>query len=560
MKVLLLEDDEDDFIIAADLLSEIYGSDLTLDWVSQKEQALQYVQENDYDVLLFDQFLGKTQGLDVIREINELTTISAPMILLTGLDDREIDIQAMNAGATDYLVKQKLDESVLERSIRYSLKQKKAEQEIEHMAYHDALTGLPNRLLFMQHLTWSFEMCKRRNKSSTVLFIDLDNFKTINDTLGHSAGDQLLVHVANRIKSSLRAEDLVARFGGDEFVILLNQIDEDPDEIQENAKIVVDKIQAALREPVTFDGQPLVITPSIGGVNYPKPADTPESVIKYADTAMYNVKSAGRDSFTFFSAEMGEAIQQQHQMETKLRFALVNQEFHLVFQPILDMKNMKIVSAEALIRWENPELGNIPPLDFIPIAEKSNTIIEIGEWVITEAIENLALLPDLPCMSINVSMKQFKATNLVNCLKQSLSKHQIEPNRILLEVTESIFVDDIEMTIAKMNELRSLGISFALDDFGTGFSSLTQLKHLPIDILKIDKSFISELTLGNKNSAIVKSVILLGNELNIKVIGEGVEDESQKDFLIKHGTDLGQGYLFSKPKKIEEFSEFCKTL
>jgi len=560
LKVLLLEDDEDDFIIAADLLSEIYGSDLKLDWVSQKEQALQYVQENNYDVLLFDQFLGKTQGLDVIREINELTTISAPMILLTGLDDREIDIQAMNAGATDYLVKQKLDESVLERSIRYSLKQKKAEQEIEHMAYHDALTGLPNRLLFMQHLTWSFEMCKRRNKSSTVLFIDLDNFKTINDTLGHSAGDQLLVHVANRIKSSLRAEDLVARFGGDEFVILLNQIDEDPDEIQENAKIVVDKIQAALREPVIFEGQPLVITPSIGGVNYPKPADTPESVIKYADTAMYNVKSAGRDSFTFFSAEMGEAIQQQHQMETKLRFAIANQEFHLVFQPILDMENMKIVSAEALIRWENPELGNIPPLDFIPIAEKSNTIIEIGEWVITEAIENLALLPDLPCMSINVSMKQFKATNLVNCLKQSLSKHQIEPNRILLEVTESIFVDDIEMTIAKMNELRSLGISFALDDFGTGFSSLTQLKHLPIDILKSDKSFISELTSGNKNAAIVKSVILLGNELNIKVIGEGVENESQKDFLIKHGTDLGQGYLFSKPKKIEEFSEFCKTL
>lgn len=560
MNVLLLEDDEEDYLIAEELLSEIYGNDLKLDWVTKKEKALQYVQEKQYDVLLFDQFLGTTQGLDVIREISEQGTVTAPMILLTGLDDREIDIQAMNAGATDYLVKQKLDENLLERSIRYSLKQKKAEQEIEHMAYHDALTGLPNRLLFMQHLIWSFKMCKRRQKSSTVLFIDLDNFKTINDTLGHSAGDQLLVQVANRIKNSLRDEDLVARFGGDEFVILLNQIDEDPNKVQENAKFVVDKIQIALRQPVTLEGQPLVVTPSIGGVNYPEPADTPETVLKFADMAMYDVKSAGRDSFSFFDPEMGKAIQQQHHLETKLRFALENGEFHLVYQPILDMDGMKIVGAEALIRWVNPELGNIPPLDFIPIAEKNNTIIEIGEWVIKEAIQNLAQLPDLACMSINVSMKQFKDANLVNCLKQTLLAYQIEPSRILLEVTESIIFDDVEMTITKMNELRSLGIRFALDDFGTGFSSLTQLKHLPIDILKIDKSFISDLTKDSKNAAIVKSVILLGNELNIKVVGEGVEDDNQKQFLIEHGTNFGQGYLFSKPKILEEFQEYCKTL
>ena len=560
MRVLLLEDDEDDYLIAEELLSEIYKKDLELDWVTKKEQALQYAQDNQYDVLLFDQFLGSTQGLDVFRELKEMTSISAPMILLTGLDDREVDIQAMNAGATDYLVKQYLDENVLERSIRYSLKQKKAEQEIEHMAYHDALTGLPNRLLFMQQLTWSFEMCKRRKKSSTVLFIDLDNFKTINDTLGHSAGDQLLVHVANRIKNSLRAEDLVARFGGDEFVILLNQIDEDPEDVQMNAKIVVDKIQTALRAPVTLEGQQLVITPSIGGVNYPEPANTPEAVLKYADTAMYDVKSSGRDSFTFFDPKMAAAIHQEHNMETNLRFALENNEFHLVYQPILNMKDMQIVGAEALIRWENPELGNIPPLEFIPIAEKTNAIIEIGEWVITEAINNLALLPDLPCMTINVSMKQFKEVSLVDCLKQSLEKHRIEPGRVVLEVTESIIFDDVEVTKSKMNKLKNLGIRFALDDFGTGFSSLTQLKHLPIDILKIDRSFISDLTADKKNAAIVKSIILLGTELDLKVIGEGVEEESQKEFLIKYGTDFGQGYLFSKPQKIEEFTKFCKNL
>lgn len=554
MNILLLEDDEDDYLIADDLLTEIYGKSLNLDWVTKKDDAIQKIDDNEYDILIFDQFLGATKGLDVIRELNGKVGKIAPIILLTGQDDREVDIQAMNAGATDYLVKQNLDEASLERAIRYSLKQKKAEREIEHMAYHDALTELPNRLLFMQQLAWSFEVCKRRNSFGSVLFIDLDHFKAINDTLGHTVGDQLLVQVAARLQKSVRSEDIVARFGGDEFVLLLSQIASDEETTTNNAKRVVSKIQEVLRLPFHLEGQELTVTPSIGGVTFPEPADTPENVLKFADTAMYNVKYSGRDNFRFFTPGMEAVIEKQLRVENHLRSALKNDEFHMVFQPILNMETEQVVGAEALIRWNSPELGFVPPLDFIPAAEKTNMIMDIGDWVIADSVKILKKIPQLEYLSINVSVRQFKEGNLVESVYEAVKQDNIDPKRILLEVTESALFDDVEGAISKMNALKALGVRFALDDFGTGYSSMTHLKLLPIDILKIDRSFIQDVLTESKDAAIVKSIILLGNELDLKVVGEGIETAGQKDFLKQHGSKYGQGYLFGRPVKIEEFS------
>jgi diguanylate cyclase (GGDEF)-like protein len=554
LKILLLEDDEDDYIIADELLSAIYGKSLSLDWVTKKEDAIEKIDSEEYDILIFDQFLGATQGLDVIKELDGRAGNVAPIILLTGQDDRETDIQAMNAGATDYLVKQQLDEAAFERAIRYSLKQRKAEREIEQMAYQDALTGLPNRLLFMQQLEYSFELSKRRGSFGSVLFIDLDRFKSINDSLGHAAGDELLKQIAQRLKENVRSEDIVARLGGDEFVVLLSLIAGDPKDALINAQTVVAKIQAALRDPFILEGHELVITPSIGGVTFPEPASSPDTVLRFADTAMYNVKYSGRDDVNFFTTGMETEIQKQFVMKTSLQSALTNGEFHMEYQPILNMDNARVVGAEALIRWNSPSLGSVDPLDFIPIAEKTKLIIEIGDWIFADSIKALAKLPELEFLSINVSSRQFKEANLVDSLHSILSRENVDPRRIILEVTESALFEDIDAAIPKMNALKAIGVRFALDDFGTGYSSMTHLKHLPIDILKIDQSFVRDVSACNKDAAIVKSIILLGNELNMKVIGEGIENDHQKSFLMQHGTSYGQGYLFGCPVRLEAFS------
>ncbi|MBL4787198.1 MAG: EAL domain-containing protein [Cohaesibacteraceae bacterium] len=559
MKIFLLEDDEEDSMITEDLLRDIYGEKLEFTWVTTREAALSKTARKSFDVMLFDYFLGATRGLDVIREICEAGNDKAPMILLTGQDCRETDIEAMEAGATDYLVKQDLNPTSLERAIRYSLKQKKAEQRIKHLANHDGLTGLPNRAHFMTQLEWSIQICRRHKSYGCVLFLDLDHFKAINDTLGHDAGDELLMEVSRRLKDAVRGEDIVARLGGDEFVILMHQIDDSIARATDGVQIVVQKIQAAIRKKFDLAGKTLFVTSSIGGVTFPEPAETSEEILKCADLAMYESKFSGRDSFSLFNPGMEAAVQKELTMETALRTAVNNDELSLLYQPIVDIQNRQTIGHEVLVRWNNPDLGLVVPHDFIPLAAKSDLILQIDEWVIENALTVMAGIPVGQFLSLNVSFRQLKDAGFVSFIKRTLEKTGFRADQLFLEMQEGELYHHLEMVLTPINQLREMGLRFAIDGFGTGSGSLTALNALPIEMIKIDEAFSHDVLIDKKDAAIVRSIIALANDLNIYVFPKGIETIEQKDFMANNGAVHAQGNFFAEPKPMESANPMSKA-
>jgi diguanylate cyclase (GGDEF)-like protein/PAS domain S-box-containing protein len=436
---------------------------------------------------------------------------------------------------------------------------KQTEKQLEYRAHYDSLTGLPNRLLFRDRLVNSLAAARRNRVGVAVMYLDVDHFKLVNDGLGHSFGDLLLADIARRLYDALRASDTISRIGGDEFGILLPEVTN-----AEAVAGVARKILESLMKPFRVDGHELFVTASIGISCYPNDGDDAESLLKCADAAMYRAKELGRNQAQLFTASMNERYVRRLALEQRLHHAIEREQLELWYQPVYDRARRRIVSLEALLRWRDPSRGLIQPSEFIALAEETGMIIPIGEWVIRTGCAQLRQWHDQGLetlrLAVNISAVQLQQRDLVDIVSSALEDSRIAPHRLELEITESAAMQNFELTMKVLRELRALGVGVAVDDFGTGQSSLTYLKHFPIDTVKIDKEFLRDVTFDETASAIVSYVINLAHTLQLNVIAEGVETEEQYTFLRHYACDQMQGYLFSKPLPAEEILPFLREM
>jgi diguanylate cyclase (GGDEF)-like protein/PAS domain S-box-containing protein len=429
---------------------------------------------------------------------------------------------------------------------------KRSEDRLAYLASYDTVTGLPNRSLFQDRLAQALHRAERDSHQAALLFIDLDNFKHVNDTLGHAAGDALLQQVAARLKGALRASDSVSRLGGDEFTVILETIWRDEDVEQVAAKLLQ---ESAL--PYRLQGQEVFVTASIGIAVYPRDGDNAEALLMSADAAMYRAKDRGRHGYEFSAQAISARSQERLSLGNELRGALARGEFSLHYQPKAALQGGRVLGFEALLRWHNARLGTVSPAVFIPVLEDTGLIAEVGAWVLAEACRWAAQAPPAgvrpTTVSVNLSARQFRQGRLVETIRSALAETGLEAERLELELTESTIMGHGQEFVAMLAELKSLGVRVAIDDFGTGYSNLSYLSRFPIDALKIDRSFVSEVATDQQHALLAKAVISLGHSLRLKVVAEGVETAEQLDFLRHHGCDEVQGYFFSRPVPPEEF-------
>ncbi|KTD21362.1 bifunctional diguanylate cyclase/phosphodiesterase [Legionella londiniensis] len=432
------------------------------------------------------------------------------------------------------------------------------EQQLLEQATHDSLTNLPNRVLLLDRVEQSLIQAKKNNSMLAFIFLDLDRFKMINDTLGHSVGDRLLQAVSNRLLVVTKETDTVARFGGDEFIILLPDIHR-VDQAEQKAE----EILKTLVKPFKIGQHNLKITGSIGISLYPNNGNDYETLMKNADLSMYHAKDSGRNTYRLFDPEMNKQVVSHVQIDNALRYALQRKEFYLVYQPLIDLKKRRVIGTEALLRWHSHVIGAVSPFDFIPIAEENGMIIDIGTWVLEEACKQTMIWHQLGfkdlIVSVNISGKQLHQSDLPKLVKRILSKTGLPARCLELELTESLLVENIENAVDIMHQLKGMGVKLAIDDFGTGYSSLSYLKQLPVDRLKIDKFFIKEMVSDTNDAAIVNAIINLGHSLNLEVLAEGVENEYQKEFIESHDCDFAQGYYFKPPDSADRITEFIQS-
>ena len=436
---------------------------------------------------------------------------------------------------------------------------KQAEAELDHLAHHDPLTDLPNRLLFMTRLSYSLRSASRNKQMCAVLYVDLDRFKLINDSLGHDVGDGVLQAVAQRFKRQIRDSDMIARLGGDEFVMLLDGIENPLD-----ASLIADKIINSLESPLIVGDHEFVLTCSIGIATFPRDGNTVEDLLRDADSAMYQAKKSGQNNIVFYSEDMTQKAYKRIKLYSDLRLALRHQQFELYFQPQIDMQTGKLQGAEALIRWNHPSNGFTGPMSFIQEAEESGLILPIGEWVLQEACrcmqDWLQLGIDCKRISVNVAGPQLQRGNLVAVVKNALNKSSLPANRLELELTETYAMELLESHVDTLHSLHNMGVTISIDDFGTGTSSLSRLKKLNINKLKIDRSFVMDIPQDKDDEAITRAVIAMGKSLGLSIIAEGVETKEQEQFLLSEGCVLAQGYLYSKPLSRADFESFALSL
>lgn len=428
---------------------------------------------------------------------------------------------------------------------------------LNHQANHDTLTNLPNRMLFKDRLTQIIKSSTRHKEQFALLFIDLDQFKKINDSLGHHIGDEVLIESASRLGSIIRDEDTLARLGGDEFTIILKDISS-----VQGASTVAQKIVKIMKEPIKIKGHTLFISSSIGISMFPADATSEDNLIKFADTAMYRAKDEGRDNFQFYSSDMTTQAFERVVMENSLRSAIAQEQFIVYFQPQYETTTETIIGMEALVRWDHPQIGLVPPGKFIPIAEESGLIIEIDRIVMKKAMKQFSQWykdgynPGV--LSLNLAMKQLNQEDFITTLLNIMNALQFQAKWLELEVTEGQVMDNPDAAISKLKEISNIGIELAIDDFGTGYSSLAYLKKLPLNKLKIDQSFIKDIPEDEDDMAITKAIIALGKSLNLKLIAEGVETQEQRDFLLKNDCTAIQGYFYSRPLPSDEITELLQ--
>ena len=434
---------------------------------------------------------------------------------------------------------------------------KRVELSIRHMAHHDALTGLPNRTLFRDRLTHAMAQADRYHQKLAVLFLDLDRFKAINDTLGHNVGDQLLKIAAERLRSCVRDCDTVARLGGDEFTVIVDDIMEVQD-----AAVVAQKILDTLSQPFNLHGHEVFISVSVGITLYPTDDESADNLLRNADSAMYRAKEYGRNNYQFYVADMNVKARARLMLESSLRRALDRGEFTLYYQPRVDLFSGRVIGAEALLRWRHPEMGLVPPVEFIPILEETGMIIPVGDWVLRQASQQNRIWQDMGLppirMAVNLSVRQFIQKDLAESVLRILEQVGLSPEYMELEITEDLLLEHNQTNIITLTKLRNQGIHISIDDFGTGYSSLSYLKRLPIDTLKIDQSFVRDIDTDPDNKAIASAIIAMANSLHLNVLAEGVETDEQLAFLRAQGCNEIQGFSFSHPLPAEEFERLLR--
>jgi diguanylate cyclase (GGDEF)-like protein len=485
-----------------------------------------------------------------------------PIVVLSDVDDEAVALKALQNGARGYLVRAEANPRLLVTTLgaaleshRMILQLNTARERARHLATHDQLTGLANRSLFHDRLVQAVSAARRGRQKLAVLFLDLDGFKSINDTLGHAVGDGLLRGIARRLSSCLRETDTAARLGGDEFAVLLTNLAGELD-----AATVARKLLSSLGEPLQFRQQSTTIRCSIGIATFPRDAQDAEALLKRSDTAMYHAKERGGNRFDFYTEDMNAAIQRRVALEDRLRTALDQNEFLVHYQPQFDLTRGRIIGAEALLRWKHPELGLVSPGQFLPIAEETGLIVPLGDWILRTACEQNARWNREGHrglrVSVNVSSQQFLEPGLADVVKSALEQSHLAPISLELEITESSLLRDVEVTVNTLRRLKDLGVRLAIDDFGTGYSSLAYLKRLPIDVLKIDQSFIRTLTTDPADATITQTIVQLASGLNLNTIAEGVETLEQLLLLGSYGCSRMQGFLFGKPAPPELFEKW----
>jgi len=562
--ILLIEDNSGDARLLQEMLNEQEADATMLVRVSTMREAETYLAAHAVDMVLLDLGLPDAEGLEALRRTRAVAP-RLPTVVFTGMDDEELARQALLEGAQDYLIKGEIEGRGLVRALRYAIDRKAMEEnaraltrEIAHSAEHDSLTGLPNRVLLYDRVGQAIAHAERHGTKAAVLFLDLDGFKHINDSLGHSAGDKLLQSIAGRLGTCVRTGDTVSRQGGDEFVVLLSEVDK-----PEAAAIIGDRILRAVSTPHSINDDILHITTSVGISIFPDDGRTVEALIRNADTAMYQAKEMGRQSYRFFTPAMNDRAVERRALEEGLRYALERNEMQLHYQPKVDLRTGVVSGAEALLRWTHPVRGEVSPAAFIPIAEESGLIRSIGDWVLQEACRQAKAWVDggltFGTMAVNVSAVQFADKNFPDRLLAILDQTSLEPSALELELTESVLMKRVESTAETLQAIRERGVLISIDDFGTGYSCLSYLQNFPVDILKIDQSFVQGI--GAKDqSVLVAAVIDMARALRLRVVAEGIETREQMDFLAGLGCDEGQGYYFCRAVGPEVFGEMLHTL
>ena len=551
MKLLLVEDEIADARFVQACLARDTGTTPEVVHAACLDDALIELKRSQFDVVLLDLHLPDGSGVECVRKIM-VANADVPIVVLSGEENEEYAISILNQGVQDYLVKWADGGKGILRSVRYSIERKRAELKLAHLAAHDLLTDVPNRNFFVTYLKKAVSRARRNGTHLALLFLDLDRFKGVNDTMGHHFGDKLLIAVAERISKTVRDGDIVARMGGDEFAILLESLPE-----LQSAEVVATNLINALSEPYELDSNSVHVTTSVGITVFPHDRGSPEELVKNADIAMYQAKSSGGNGFKFYTEKMHTAIIHQHETSQEIRSGIQNDEFFLVYQPQYRLRDNRLVGAEALIRWSHPQKELVMPDQFIGIAEGSGQIIELGYWVIEQAFRQSKAWQGKPFappqIAINISPRQLHHPKFNSELTRLISMYDIDPARFEIELTETCLVEDMQAVRGTLEMLKDLGFMIAIDDFGTGHSCLDYLRRFPIDILKIDRAFVKDIGVDKESTAICGAILSIAEGLNMQTVGEGIENEAQLAFLFENGCQRGQGFMYSQGVRPEEF-------
>ncbi len=558
LSILLVEDHPGDALLIRTLLAEVATRAVCIQQATTLDEACRLLRAARFDAILSDLDLPDSEGLATLRQLL-VAPDHTPVIALTHREDEVFGLELIKSGASDYLVKGQADGPLILKTIRHAIERKEAERRFFLLSRYDKLTGLANREHFGERLEQALARAARSGRLVALLFLDLDRFKSVNDTLGHLAGDALLVEVAQRLTQCVRKVDTIARLGGDEFTVVL----EEPDNAHA-AELVCQKIIHALEAPILVQQQELYVTTSIGVTFYPRDDLNPNDLLRNADAAMYRAKEEGRNKYQIFTADLNAKAKRRLGLESALRHAIERNELHLCYQPKLAVRTGEVLGAEALLRWTSPQFGEVSPQDMIPVAEDTGLIVAIGAWILRQACRDASQwhaqgYPDLH-VAVNLSARQFRGQDLFGTVRTALSDAGLRPEFLQLEITESLLMEDTARSISALRDLKSLGLGIFLDDFGTGYSSLAYLKKFPLDGLKIDRSFVQDLPHDSDDEAITRAILALSAALRLKVVAEGVENQAQLRFLREAGCDEAQGFLFSRPLTNPHFlSWLCAT-
>jgi diguanylate cyclase (GGDEF)-like protein len=549
--VVLADDDPSIRLMVRHVLE---SEDFDIVEASDGLEALKAVEKHHPALVLLDAVMPGIDGFTTCQQIKDKGHTDIPVMMITGLDDDASVERAYEVGAIDFITKP-IKWAVLKHRVKSVVAKVVAERKVKLLAYRDTLTGLPNRLLFADRLEQAVVRSERTRTSMALMLVDIDDFKLVNDSFGHDAGDKLIKAVGDLISKSLRRADTIARLGGDEFAVIIEGI-----EGPEDAISIADNLTTILEHNVRLDDQETYTSASIGIAVYPGDGNDARALLKNADTAMYRAKESGRHCFQFYKPEMSVSAMERLDLENSLKAAFENDEFLIHYQPVIDIHKNEVVGVEALLRWQHPEKGMIQPTDFVKVVEDCGLIVALGEWMIHSVCKQIKLWQDAGLekqnVSINLSPRQFKEQDLVTLFTQAMAENGIDGGSLSVEVTERTLIDNVGEVEATLKKLRAMGLKILLDDFGTGYASLAYLKEFPVDVVKIDEAFIAGIPDNQDDSAIVDAIAGLTRGLKLALHAEGVENERQLNVLKGLGCQFGQGYYWSKPLPGNEYEQF----